>query len=222
MTINKAGTKESLVVVILDGSGSMSAITGKTIEGFNSFLVDQQASEIPTRLSLYTFHGHDTKTIYEYSPIESVESLNIYNYTTTGSTNLLDSIGYAIEQTNDYLGRMSEEERPSVIVCIITDGEENASSKYKNQDIKNLVKQAEENDWVFMFLGANVDAFAVGNAFGMKNTNTMQYGTNNMLATMNAMSSLTQKFKTARTMNLSTQAVYDANSFTDKERSSAL
>jgi hypothetical protein len=62
-----------------------------------------------------------------------------------------------------------ENERPcKVIFFIITDGEENASSEYKNEKIKKMVElQKNAYSWEFIFLGANIDSFTAAHSIGI-------------------------------------------------------
>ena len=90
----------------------------------------------------------------------------------------------------------------------MTDGLENASREYKLNDIKKLIKKCEDDDWNFIYLAANQDAFAVGSSFGVSAGNTFIYtatgvGTAMMFNTVNAsatsyrsMSSSDADFKT--------------------------
>jgi hypothetical protein len=51
----------------------------------------------------------------------------------------------------------------------MTDGHENASQHYSNQQVQNLVKQQEEeHHWEFVFIGADIDAFASARSLGIR------------------------------------------------------
>jgi hypothetical protein len=52
------------------------------------------------------------------------------------------------------------------VVCVITDGGENASREYTQAKVKEMTKHAEANGWKFVFLAANQDAFAAAQSFG--------------------------------------------------------
>jgi len=71
------------------------------------------------------------------------------------------------------------------ICVIVTDGYENASMEYNHDKIKNLIKKCEDDNWSFIYLGANQDAFTVGSSLGISAGNTYYYtvdstGVNNM------------------------------------------
>ena len=59
------------------------------------------------------------------------------------------------------------------VFVITTDGQENASKEFDSHTLKRLVQQQQEKyGWEFMFLGANIDAFATSESMGFKETHT--------------------------------------------------
>jgi hypothetical protein len=70
-----------------------------------------------------------------------------------------------------------EAERPStVIVSILTDGRENSSSDYTKTRVREMVeRQQEKYSWEFIYLGANVDAFAEAGALGIPEAKTANF-----------------------------------------------
>jgi uncharacterized protein YegL len=207
------------VIMILDGSSSMLAHKTKTIEGFNKFLIEQQANEIPTEMSVITFHGGDPlayyneptniRTIVDRIPVADVKPLTHETYRTNGNTNLLDAIGYTLEQ-----------DLQTPTICILTDGEENTSNKYTYEAIKTLVEQREQQGWAFVFLGANIETFAVGQMLGFGQHNTLSYNTNNIDASLASASRVVNSLKTRDIHNVS--AAYASSAFTDSERKSSV
>ena len=74
------------------------------------------------------------------------------------------------------------------MVCIVTDGKNNASHEYTRDGIKSIIRQCENDNWNFIFLAANQNAFEVGNSFGMSYGNTYTFaGTAQGVAGMSAM-----------------------------------
>jgi hypothetical protein len=158
------------LILVLDASGSMFPLHGSTIEGVNDLVRKQK--DLP---------GDFTTAMYQFSSIvKEVEAFSIltkHNYIIGGSTALLDAIGTAIQQEGQKLAELPESQRPDkVVVVIVTDGEENCSQEFKIDTIKQMVTtQQDVYKWQFVFLGANIDAFATGGSFGFAQNNSMNF-----------------------------------------------
>lgn len=220
----KAGKAGTLIAVILDESGSMNSCLDSTITGFNEYIAGQRAAKDAGAvwLTLNKFDAPHIKTVYSNLDINEVVDLNKKSYTPGGGTNLLDAIGYTIEQVNDELAGKKKKDRPGVIIVIMTDGEENSSRKFNNEMVKSMVSVAETSDWSFVFLGANIDSFAVGSNFGMNVHNTVNYSTVNMVDTMASLSATTTRMRSAKMAGMDTQTVYATSMFTDQEKANMM
>ena len=63
-------------------------------------------------------------------------------------------------------------------MCIrdsFTDGLENASREYTKSHIHDLIEQKTKDGWVFVYLGANQDAFAEAGSLGIAANRTINY-----------------------------------------------
>ncbi len=216
----KAGTAGTLVAVILDESGSMTSCWDATISGFNEFVAGQKAATNAgaAYLSLIKFDAPHIKTVFVDRPINEVPALDKKNYCPNGGTNLLDAIGYTINQVNNTLANRKREERPGVIIVITTDGEENSSHNFNNSQIKAMVKAAEKSDWSFIFMGANIDSFSVGSAFGMNVNNTVNYSVAKTASTYNSLNATTTRMRSAKMAGSSTDEIYQSVMFTESEK----
>jgi len=222
----RAGSKESHIVFVLDDSASMQSCRDQTISGFNEFLegqkLDAEKTGIKTYVSLYKFDGMNVSCAIDRKDVSKVEPINKNTYNPCGSTNLLDAMGGVMMQVNNLLSEKKKKNRESVIIAILTDGQENSSSMFINSDIKQMVEKAEGKNWGFMFLGANIDAFAVGSQFGFSQHNTMQYTTSNMADTMRSAGAMSSRMKSAYASGMDTTVAYASSAFTDEERNSSL
>lgn len=158
---NKAG-KGALVYLVLDRSGSMAPIQGATIEGVNHFIRETAAADESALFSMIQF-DHTIKRALKAVPITTVKPLNGRSYTIGGNTALLDAVGGAIYDVDQM------ESRPEkVVIVVMTDGMENSSREYTREAVKELISKREtEDEWQFLFLGANINAFAEAGAIGM-------------------------------------------------------
>lgn len=219
-------SKLSHVIFVLDESSSMGSCWDSTIAGYNEYLagqrLDAETTGIETLVSLYKFNGSTVRSIFERTNIKSVKPLDKNSYRPSGGTNLHDAMGGVMMAINTLLSNKHKSERESVIITVLTDGEENQSRTFKSTDIKGMVEKAEAKNWGFMFLGANIDAFHAGSALGFGATNTIQFSTKNISESMNAASSMTSRMRSAYASGLDTSATYAATSFTAAERAASV
>jgi hypothetical protein len=117
---------------------------------------------------------------------------------------------------------VNEEDRESIIITILTDGEENSSRTFANSDIKQMVEKAEGSNWGFMFLGANINAFSTGSSMGFNVNNTVQYNADSTTNTIRSASAMTSRMKCAYANDISTTAAYASMGFTDTERNASV
>lgn len=221
----RAGEKTNHLVFILDDSYSMQSCRELMISAFNEFLDGQKAGAeelgIPTFVSLYKFDGSNVTCAYSHIDVDEVEHLSMETYDPRGSTNLLDGIGGVMMEVNKQLGKVKAKDRDSILIGILTDGEENMSRVFSNGDIKKMVSRAEEANWGFQFFGANVDAFSVGGNLGFRAENTMQFNTQNVGATMRAASRMSNDMKMAYSRGMDTTLAYATTTYSAAERASA-
>jgi uncharacterized protein YegL len=167
------------ILMILDRSGSMEPLTDDTVGGFNNFIDDQKAQPGDALVTLVLFN-HEYEVVYNAKPIGQVEQLTAKKYSPGGNTALLDAIGRGAHDLGKGLSEMDEKGRPGkVIVVIMTDGHENSSKEYKRDQIKKIVEeQTGKYSWSFLFLGANIDAFAEAGGIGVGAAHTMNFVAN--------------------------------------------
>lgn len=110
------------------------------------------------------------EAIYEGKNIDEVQYLNCDSFQPRGLTALLDAVGTSIQTAKKRIKKLSKKERPEhVIFAIITDGMENASTKYTRTEIFDKIRKIEKKDgWKFVFIGANQDAISEASKFGIK------------------------------------------------------
>ena len=176
------------IVYILDRSGSMSGLEADTIGGFNSMMAKQKKTGEKAIVSTVLFDDV-CEVIHDRVPIEKIEKLTDKQYYVRGCTALLDAVGGAIHHIGNVHKYAREEDRPEkTIVVITTDGMENASRNYSREKIEKMVKcQQKKYGWEFIFIGANIDAYAEAQKYGIRKDRAVNYvcdevGTANVFA----------------------------------------
>jgi len=153
---------------VLDRSGSMTSCIDSTISNFNEFLQSQRETPGEATFTLVQFNQRYNMT-YDFRRIDKVTGLNRENYRTGGSTALFDAIGDCINITSLNINELEKNEQPEkIIFVILTDGFENASRKYNGSKINEMInKKTSEDNWEFVFLGANQDAIVSAESIGI-------------------------------------------------------
>lgn len=151
------------ILVINDRSGSMDIVSNEVIGGYNAFLKDQQSVPGEAKITYTQFDNH-YEVVYQGIDINDAPLLTPETYQPRGGTALLDALG----RTLNTQGKRIKDEAwaDCVIVCVTTDGFENASHEYTRPQIQEMVKHAEANGWKFVFLFANQDAFEAAQSYG--------------------------------------------------------
>ena len=161
------------LVMILDKSGSMHGLEADTIGGFNAMIEKEKKLGIDVRVTTVLFNDRIDR-LYEHREIRSVRPLTERTYETGGTTALLDAVGDTIlhmEQSG-----AADRQGTKVIVVIITDGMENASTEFTKAKVKELISDKQEKaGWDFIYLGANIDAAAEADAIGVRKANAVTY-----------------------------------------------
>ena len=148
------------IICILDRSGSMGHLTDDTIGGFNAFLDQQRAEQGKARVSLVLFDDK-YEVPWKHVDVKSAPKLDKRVYQVRGSTALLDALGRTITGVRSKIQGYHQDEKPGhVVVLVMTDGYENASREYAAAHIKTLVELVQGEGWEFVFVGADIDAFA--------------------------------------------------------------
>ncbi|WP_396137390.1 hypothetical protein [Flavobacterium sp.] len=152
-------------LIILDESGSMEEIKRSIITGFNELLgsikeIETKFSDQEHFISMVSFNSNKINPLHFVEPCSKINKLNTENYNPDVLTPLHDAIGYSINKLSEYL---KDKANYSVLVTILTDGEENASIAYDAISIKKLVEKYKNNNWTFTYIGTNHDITKAAN-----------------------------------------------------------
>ena len=155
----------------MDASGSTSVVENDVKGTFNSFIAEQSKQPGKTVLDVYQF-SNSAERIVRSVDLATFENNLMRNYRCTGGAALNDADCEAIDEL-----AMPESERPGqVLFAILTDGQENAGRRFTNADVKERVdRQTNVHSWNFLFLAANIDAFATGASLGFAADDCVQF-----------------------------------------------
>ncbi len=151
------------VVFLLDRSGSMAGSESDTIGGFNSYIKKNKMKDYLVTTILF---DDKYERLYSFKHISEVDELTNKEYYVRGCTALLDAIGKTINY-------MDHETKNKVLFVITTDGEENASTEYSKEKIKEMIKG--HKNYEFMYIGADIDSYSEATNIGIKRDNIANY-----------------------------------------------
>jgi hypothetical protein len=165
------------LIFVIDRSGSMATIRDDMIGGFNTFIKTQKDAKLgDCKVFAYKF-DNIYEAMFEDVDLNDVPQLDRTNYVPRDMTALYDAVATTIDNMGARLAAMKEEDRPEkVLVVTITDGEENASRKFNQQNVADRIKtQREQFNWDFAYIGANQDSWQVGSSIGYQAGTTLDY-----------------------------------------------
>ena len=164
------------LVFILDRSGSMAGLEKDTIGGFNSMLKKQRGEPGNAVISTVLF-DNETEVIHDRISIAKVPELTERDYYVRGCTALLDAVGGAIRHIGNVHKYARKEDVPEkTLFIIITDGMENVSHRFAYEKVRDMIEhQKKRFGWEFIFLGANIDAAAEAEKFGIDESMAANY-----------------------------------------------
>ncbi|MBX3077969.1 MAG: VWA domain-containing protein [Cryobacterium sp.] len=160
------------LLIILDRSGSMSSIREDMVGGLEELIASQAAEPGMLTVDIVTFDDQIEHTHSFAQPRDVKVEL-----VPRGSTALYDAVGLGVNGFGQALAQLPEHARPStVLVTIVTDGQENASREYTPEVVAQLItQQREQYDWEISFLGANQDAILEARKIGIDQDDALTY-----------------------------------------------
>ena len=167
---NTKETKKVYNLIIVDESGSMSIIRNEALAGLNETVetcqkMQEMHPEMEQRITLITFDSGHFKVHFDNEPVMKARKLTTADYRPGGATPLYDAIGKGIAKLN-----AQTEINDSVLVTIITDGEENSSQEYNLKMVKNLIEKQKNQGWTFTLIGTdNLDVEGMAGMMSIDN-----------------------------------------------------
>lgn len=191
------------IVLVVDKSGSMNSMRQTVISAINSFLAEQKQAEGTAAITLYTFN-QEVQVMLPRCELKEAADLTPATYQPNGCTALLDAVGTAIDNTGKNLTAMAESERPgTVIIGIMTDGYENASSDYTWKQVADRIKhQREKYNWHFNFFGAGADTFDVAAKMNISRRESVQWDAADAEEVQCVMQSQSRRVRAARACSM--------------------
>ena len=162
------------VCFVMDHSGSMGKNQDKSRTNFNEYLstVQTEAKNMQTVVSVIDFD--DVISV----PVDNVIAENVKpltEYWIGNTTALYDAIGRGITQIRKLMDNDPREDK-AAIFFINTDGWNNDSKEFTQEQIQEVIKELEDSEkWTFTFLAEGIDKEVIANLSQMSAGNTMAF-----------------------------------------------
>ncbi len=167
-----------LVTFLLDETGSMQSRKDVTISGFNEWMQGMEKFPGEVLLNLIKFNSDKHEVLFKQAVLGLTQPrLTEDNYVPSALTPLLDTVGRAIRETDEQLEQLPDD--TEVILVVLTDGEENASTEFSLEAIKSLVAEKEEAGWAITYMGVSADAWQGAQVLGIPLGATMNFAGDN-------------------------------------------
>lgn len=181
---------DTLVVLLLDETGSMSDIKGEAIAAVNGYF-DELRNDRPEKCwgSIVKFDSTGLRRLCEDVPVAEVPRLTHENYKPGAMTPLLDAMGKIINETAE------KADGKAVLFVVETDGIENASREFSREGVRRLVEERTASGWQFVFLGADQNAWHQAQNLGMQKGNVHSFVGKDVGRTMRSATVATRNYR---------------------------
>tara|TARA_R110000850_G_scaffold84244_8_gene180839 strand:+ start:31598 stop:32239 length:642 start_codon:yes stop_codon:yes gene_type:complete len=206
-------------LIIVDASSSMSSKTQEVQGGLKDLLKDVRKdmketkgdAKIRTVVTQFS-SGGSFKVLLDTSKRKKITYESADNYRPSGMTALYDAIGLGF----GLVGKKQD----GVFVSILTDGGENDSNEFTQEDVQKLLKKAKKKEWGLTFMGTTEGAIQSAVNLGISRSNTFQYadsGAGTKLASVSRNVSKSLYFASVIDNAPQTENLVDSDSTTDSD-----
>lgn len=158
--------------LILDRSGSMADCWDTTLRGFATQLnsIKAAADAHPDQEIMFStcIFNHSLEFPGGISSIRNGEFPSIENISPSGNTALFDAIGESINKLEFVAGQELALAKASVVMVVLTDGQENSSTRFDYAAIRRAMDRTRETGlWSYSFIGADFDVNEMADKFNV-------------------------------------------------------
>lgn len=159
-------------LLILDESGSMMSIKSFVLDAFAEIKKTINASfeaspDVEHYVGLVSFNSAGINNRIWQAPVQECPDLTHANYQPNHSTPLNDAMGFTLQRLRKELENVDRQNE--VVVTILSDGLENASTEFSLEAVRALVDELTAQGWTFAYIGADHDVQEESGSRGIQN-----------------------------------------------------
>ena len=213
------------VSVLIDTSGSMQALNpANTSKQLTSLIKEQTGGKVTVTAARFS----EKYEVFLKDKLASDVNIAEEDIKPLGCTALYESFCKIIDDTTDSINNFSDLKPGKIVVIVLTDGEENASKgEYSGKTglsmLTKKITEKQEQNWLFYFLGTNIDAIKMGTKFGITPQTCINYG-NNQEGCTNVIRSTSQALSRMRSEKtpMTREQLIRTSAYTNNERITSL
>jgi hypothetical protein len=216
------------IAMLIDRSGSMQTLNPEnTSKQLTDFIRDQTGGKVTVTAARFD----NEYEIFIKNKIATNLTITAADIEPRNTTALYESFCKLIDHVGKDLSTMELERPGKIVFVILTDGEENASTGVYTGEagrkllLSKITHQKEVYNWVFFFMGTNIDALATGKRIGIEEETCINFGADPEQCSQ-VLHCTSQKVKQMRSLNPSQMANRDDMlenlKYSSKERGSCL
>lgn len=213
LAVDPAAPAITHTALVLDESTSMRRHARSAVEGFNSqvAVIREGAKSAGTTLVTLTQFASLARPMLVARPVEELRELNGETYNPNGGTALFDAIGLTIELLLEQPAIAGG--NTAILVSAFTDGEENMSTRYSPETLKQLISRLEATGrWTFTLMGPAGTSLELADVLNISRGNVATFDPTSDASTQTAfaaMSGAAQSYMAMRGMGMtSSSALY--------------
>lgn len=172
--------------ILLDRSGSMESQWTEALGAINGY-VEELPAKAKVMLAVFDTNGYD---VIRSTTAKDWKKVTREDAAPRGGTPLFDASMRMMQRI--------EEDRPDrAVFVVMTDGEENSSQKFRQNEVKAMADKLRQKDYELLFLGANFDKVGdTASIYGSGSAKWMNMTTQNMGDAMRGLGMTTSAYMT--------------------------
>jgi hypothetical protein len=220
-TDNKIDYDWTYVAVLIDTSGSMQSLNPtNTSKQLTGLIKEQTGGKVTVTAARFS----EKYEVFIQNKLSSEVNITVEDIKPIGSTALYESFCKIIDDSTDSINKFTDIKPGKIVIIVLTDGEENASKgEYSGKTglsiLTKKITEKQEQNWLFYFLGTNIDAIKMGSSFGITPQTCINYG-NSQQGCTNVIRSTSQALSRMREQKtpMTREQLINTSAYTNNER----